>query len=150
MFIGGISVCDEKFPTILWSRLIRQCQDSLNLLRTSRVHPKVSAFHVLEGVHDFNKVPWAPPGTRATIFNPPEVRSSWGPRALDAWYVLPAWQHYRNWHFYVPSTGGFRTSGQAKFYPRHCEAPVEKPFDEARRLAADLVRSVQKLNGGEV
>ncbi|KAL7533212.1 hypothetical protein ACHAWF_004382, partial [Thalassiosira exigua] len=61
LFIGGISVCDEEFPTILWSRIVRQCQDACNLLRTSHVHPKVSAYHVLEGVHDFNKVPWVPP-----------------------------------------------------------------------------------------
>ncbi len=62
-FISGLSVYDNDFPTILWSCLIRQGQDSINLLCTSRVHPKVSAFHVLEGVHDFNRVPWAPPGT---------------------------------------------------------------------------------------
>ncbi|KAL7542158.1 hypothetical protein ACHAWF_007102 [Thalassiosira exigua] len=72
----------------------------------------VSAYHFLEGVRDFNKVPWVPPGTRATIFNPPKLRVSWGPRALDVWYVLPAWQHYRNWHFYVPSTGDIFTSGK--------------------------------------
>jgi hypothetical protein len=117
LFIGGISVCDEDFPTVLWSKLVRQCQDACNLLRTSRVHPKVSAYHVLEGVHDFNKVPWAPPGTRATIFNPPEIRTSWEPRALDAWYVSPAWQHYRNWLFYVPSTGGFARQDRLNFTP---------------------------------
>jgi len=32
LFIGGISVCDNDFPTILWSKLIRQCQDACNLL----------------------------------------------------------------------------------------------------------------------
>ena len=35
------------------------------MLQTSRVHPKISAYHCLEGIHDFNRVPWAPPGTRA-------------------------------------------------------------------------------------
>jgi hypothetical protein len=44
------------------------------MLRTSRAHPQLLAYHVLEGAHDFNRVPWAPPGTRATIFNPPETR----------------------------------------------------------------------------
>ncbi|KAL7552133.1 hypothetical protein ACHAWF_015343, partial [Thalassiosira exigua] len=96
LFIGGISVCDTDFPTILLSRLVQQCQDAGNLLRTSRIHPKVSAYHILKGVHDFNKVPWVPPGTRASIFNQPELRASWGSRALDAWYVSPAWQHYQD------------------------------------------------------
>ena len=59
------------------------------MLRTSRVHPKLSALRVLEGQRDFNKVPFGPPGTRATIFNPPETRGSFGPRAIDGWYVGP-------------------------------------------------------------
>ena len=74
-FVAGLSIGDKDFPTILWCKLIQQAQDSLNLLCTSRVHPKVSAFHVLEGVHDFNRNPWALPATRATIFNPPETRT---------------------------------------------------------------------------
>ena len=65
LFISGLSTCDDSFPTILWSRLVKQCQDSCNMLQTSRVHPKISAYHCLEGIHDFNRVPWAPPGTRA-------------------------------------------------------------------------------------
>ena len=64
------------------------------MLRTARTHPKISAYHALEGVHDFNRVPFAPPGGRWTIFNPPEKRGSWEPRALDAWYVGPAYNHY--------------------------------------------------------
>lgn len=60
------------------------------MLRTSRVHPKFSAYHCLEDTQDFNRVPWVPPGKRATIFNPLEMCASWGSRALDAWYVGPA------------------------------------------------------------
>jgi hypothetical protein len=85
--IAGLSTCDALFPSLLWDRTVPQAQDSLNMLRTSRAHPKLSAYHILEGAHDFNRVPWAPPGTRATIFNPPETRTSWGPRAIDAWYI---------------------------------------------------------------
>ena len=117
LFISGLGTVDEAFPLLLWSRLVQQCQDNLNMLRTSRHNPRLSAYCTLEGVHDFNRVPWAPPGTRATIFNPPEIRGLWEPRALDAWYVGPAPLHYRNWTFNVPSTGAFRTTGQVRFYP---------------------------------
>lgn len=136
---------DSEFPLNLWSRLIQQAQDTLNMLRMSQTHPKLSAYHVLEGVHDFNRVPFAPPGCRATIFNTPEVRSSFGPRVLDAWYVRPAYNHYRGWQFFVTSTGGFRTSGQATFYPQHCTMPVEQPWDEIRRCAQELTDTIQKL-----
>ena len=83
-FIAGMSIGDEKFPTILWSYLIRQAQDSLNILRTSRVHPKILAYKVLEVTSEFNRQPWALHATRETIFNHPEIRSSWGGRTLEA------------------------------------------------------------------
>ena len=37
----------------------------------------------------------APPPTRATILNPPNIRASWDQPSLDAWYAGPAWDHYR-------------------------------------------------------
>jgi hypothetical protein len=141
-FIAGLSTCDSAFPTALWSRLVKQGQGTLNMLRTSRIHPKISAFHCLEGVHNFNRVPFAPPGQRATIFNSLERRPSWGPRALDAWYANPAWHHYRCWEFYVPSTGGFRISGQANFYPQYSTMPQETDWDSTKRLAHVLTQSL--------
>ena len=69
--IVGLSTCDASFPLLLWNKIVPQAQDSLNMLQTSRVHPKLSAYSVFEGIHDFNIHMWAPPGTRATIFNPP-------------------------------------------------------------------------------
>ena len=40
---------------------------TLNLLRPVRYNPKLSAYAYLEGQHDYNKVPLAPPGTRVII-----------------------------------------------------------------------------------
>ena len=34
-FIAGLSIGDKDFATILWCKLIKQAQDSLNILRTS-------------------------------------------------------------------------------------------------------------------
>ena len=50
-FISGLCIRDPKFPTVFWSYLVRQVQYSLNMLRTSRVYPKLSAYHILEGIH---------------------------------------------------------------------------------------------------
>jgi len=115
--IAGLSTVDDKCPATLWDQFILQTQDSLNMLWTSRVHPQLSAYHVVERLHDFNRVPWCPIGTRATIFNPPETQTSFGPHTINAFYVAPAPKHYRCWKFYVPSTGGNRISNQATFSP---------------------------------
>jgi hypothetical protein len=119
------------------------------MLRTSRVHPKLSADHVLEGVHDFNKNPWAPPATRATILNPPNMQGLWDQRALNAWMIGPAWDHYRALTFYVQSTGGTRVSGNYQLYPEHCDVPKETVMDETLRVAKDLLSAIKKLQGQE-
>ena len=115
------------------------------MLRTSRIHPKLSAYHVLEGPHDFNRVPFAPAGTRATILNPSETRTRWGPRAMDAWYLSPVYDQYRAWLFHVPSTGGNRVLGQAVLYPTRCNTPKTTPMEHAAKIAATLVQAIHRL-----
>ena len=147
--IAGLSTCDASFSSLLWNKIVPQAQDYLNMLRTSRVHLNLSAYSVLEVMHDFNRYPWAPPGTRATIFNPPETRTYFGPRAIDAWFFGPAPQHYRCYNFFLPSTGGICTSRQATFYLQHCTVPKETPMDETIRIAESLVTEIQRLRSEE-
>jgi hypothetical protein len=103
-FISGLCSTDRDFPSQLWDKLLQQAQDSLNMLRTSRIDPTKSAYEILEGPHDFNRHPWAPPGCRAILHEPATTRTSWGPRGTDAWYIGPAMHHYRSYEFYVPET----------------------------------------------
>ena len=119
------------------------------MLRTSRVHPKLSAYSILKGIHDFNRHPCAPPGTQATISNPPETRTSFGPHAIDAWYIGPAPQHYRCYNFFLPLTGGIHTSGKATFYPQHCTVTKETPMDKTSHITASLVTAIQCLRSKE-
>ena len=58
-------------------------------------------------------------------------------------------QHYYCYNFFLPSTGGIRTSGQAAFYPQHCTVPKETPMDDTSRIAASLVTSIQRLRSEE-
>jgi hypothetical protein len=85
-FIAGLATVDKNFPLQLWDELIPQCQDTLNMLRTSRVNKHLSAYSVLEGPFNFDKTPLAPPGTKAIIYNNPITRTSWGPHGDDAFY----------------------------------------------------------------
>ena len=103
-FISGLCTTDINFPLQLWNHLSHQAEITCNLLRRSRLDPTISAYpHQLHG-HKYNwsAHPLAPPGTRALILNPPALRTSWGPRAIDAWYCRPALDHYRCNNFYVP------------------------------------------------
>jgi hypothetical protein len=101
----------------MWDELIPQAVITLNLLRTSRLNPKFSAYNQLFGIFDFNRMPLAPPGTRAMIFEDPDTRESWAPHGKLAWYLGPAMEHYRCYQLYVPETGGIHTSGRVEFFP---------------------------------
>ena len=39
----------------------------------------------------------------------------------------------------------YRISGQANFYPQHCQVPIEHPWDEIKRVAMDLTDAIMKL-----
>jgi hypothetical protein len=51
-FLAGISSVDPTFPLHLWERLSPQAEITLNLLRTSRLHPQLSAAAHFHGLLD--------------------------------------------------------------------------------------------------
>jgi hypothetical protein len=61
-FVAGISSVDPTFPLHLWDRLFPQAEIALNHLRTSRLHPQLSAAAHFHGLVDYNKTAFAPPG----------------------------------------------------------------------------------------
>jgi hypothetical protein len=42
-FVAGLASLDPTFPMHLWCRLIEQCTQTLNLMRPSRINPRLSA-----------------------------------------------------------------------------------------------------------
>jgi hypothetical protein len=53
-FVAGISSVDPSFPMYLWDRLLPQAEITLNLLRTSRLHPQLSAAAHYHGLVDYD------------------------------------------------------------------------------------------------
>ena len=54
--MAGFATCDKEFPVAEWDRLLVQAALTLNLLRTSRVNPKLSAYAYLFGNFDFKSL----------------------------------------------------------------------------------------------
>lgn len=115
-FISGLCTVNKLFPLQLWCEIIKQAEMTLNMLRATRINPKLSAYAMLEGPYNFNKTPMAPPGTRALVYTDPKMRRSWETHAKDGWYVGPAPDHYRCFCFWIPSTQGFRNAQTAIFF----------------------------------
>ena len=142
-FIAGLCSTDPSFPLNLWDRLLPQAIQTLNLLRTSRINPQLSAWAQVHGLFDFNRTPLAPPGTRVLIHEKPAVRSTWAPHAVDGWYLGPATRHYRCYRVWVTETSAERIVDTLSWFPTHVTMPAISPAEAATAAAIDLIHALQ-------
>jgi hypothetical protein len=52
-FISILAGVDDRFTLLLWCHLLKPTELTLNLLRQSRVAPKILAFAHVHGTHDY-------------------------------------------------------------------------------------------------
>ena len=67
---------DSDYPVHEWDRLLNQCKLILNLLRNFHINPKLSSLLILHGMHNFNKAPLPPPGTKVLVHTKHNQRKS--------------------------------------------------------------------------
>ena len=73
----------------LSDRILKQVQVTLNLLRASRINPRLSAHAQLHGDFDFNRTLLGPLGTRIISHNSPGKRKSWAPTVTTHGISVP-------------------------------------------------------------
>ena len=93
-FKAILASVDPEFPIEQWDRLLNQAELTLNLLRSARMNPKLSAHAFINGEFNFQATPLAPPGTRVVAHTKPSVRGTWALHGEDGWYIGPALHHY--------------------------------------------------------
>ncbi len=95
-FIAALCSVDKNFPIHLWDQLLPQAEITLNLLRGSRINPKLSAWAQVHGTFDFNRTLLGPPGCRVLAHEKPDKRKTWAPQWLACWpcpRILPMLQN---------------------------------------------------------
>jgi hypothetical protein len=122
-FIATLATTDSDFPLQLWDPLTPQVEDTLNLLRASRVDPTKSAYEVLNGPYDWNQYPLAPLECKAVVYQDGDTRGSWASHGVDAFYLSSTKDHYRCDNYYDPETRAYRISGSTELFPQHCQLP---------------------------
>ena len=105
-FIAGLCKAHKNFPLNKWDSLLPQAIITLNLLRTSRLNPKLSAHALLNGLYKFNATPMATPGYMIMVHRKPALCGTWAAHAVNAWYLGPTLHHYRCYHVYIVETRG--------------------------------------------
>jgi hypothetical protein len=100
-FVARLSSVDPTFPLHLWDILLPQAEITLNLLRTSRLHPQLSSAAHFHGLVDYNKTSFAPPGCNINAHEKPGKRRTWAPHRKHGYLLGPAMHHYRCQNVYI-------------------------------------------------
>jgi hypothetical protein len=116
---------------------------TLNLLRQSRLNPKLSEHAQLNGPFNYNTTPIAPLGTRVIIHEKPDHRRSWSPHGINTWYIGPAMEPYRAHRVYCSTTRHEHIIDTLEFFPQHCKVPGISSADAVTIAAADLTHALQ-------
>jgi hypothetical protein len=103
--------------TLTEDRLFPQAEITLNLLRTSRQHPQLSAAAHYRGLIDYNKTAFAPPGCKIIAHEKPANRRTWSPHGQHGYSFGPAMYHYRCQNVYISATASERIVDTLEFFP---------------------------------
>jgi hypothetical protein len=143
-FFAGLSSVDPTFPLHLWDRLLPQAEITLNLLRTSRLHPQLSAASHFHGLMDYNKTAFAPPGCKIIAHKKPGNRRTWAPHGQHGYSLGPAMHHYRCQNVYISSTASERIVDTLKLFPHNYQMPKLSSTDRLIMAAKDMTDALQK------
>ena len=141
-FITILAGVDSKFPKNEWDKLLPQAEITINLLRSSRINPNLSAYEQMEGTFDYNKTPLAPLGIKTLAYEMPNSRASWAEHGKEGWYVGPAMEHYQCYEVLIKATKGIRTPPSVKFFPEHSEMPHNSSADRILEAAKQLTHAL--------
>jgi hypothetical protein len=92
-FKAGLDTVNPDFPAHLWDRLFPQAEITLNLLRSSRLHPQLSSDAHYHGLIDYDKTAFGPPGCKIVAHEKPSQRRTWAPHGQPGWSLGPAMNH---------------------------------------------------------
>jgi hypothetical protein len=142
-FVSGISSVDPSFPMHLWDRLLSQAEITLNLLRTSRLHPQLSAAAHYHGLVNYNKTAFAPPVCKIIAHEKPGKRRTWDPHGQDGYSLGPAMHRYRCQNVYISTTASDRIVDTLEFFPHNYQMPQLSSTDRLLMAAKDMKDAFQ-------
>ncbi len=94
-FILILAGVDDKFPLSLWCHLLKPTKRILNLLRQSKIAPKISAYAHVHGPHNYMKKPFVPLGCAIQAHIEPEDRRTWDTQSDAGFSLGTSMEHHR-------------------------------------------------------
>jgi hypothetical protein len=138
-FISILANVDDKFPLLLWCHLLEPTELTLNLLRQSRVAPKILAFAHVHGTHNYMQKPFALIGCVIQTHVKPEDRLSRDKRLEPGFNLGTSMEHHQCFRVYVTRTRATRISNTVVIKHQYITSPTISPF-----CRPPILRTVQK------
>lgn len=129
---------DPNFPLSEWDCLIPQANITLNLLRTARTNPALSAHVHIHGQFNFNATPLVPLGTKVIAHLDPTTRRAWELNGEVGWCVGPALDHCHCMTYYFPCTQTTLTCETLTFIPHDIPFLKTTLRDHLTQAAEDI------------
>jgi hypothetical protein len=142
-FMARLFSVDPSFPMHLRDRLLPQAEITLNLLRTSRLHPHLSAAAHYHGLVDNNKTALVPPGCKIITHEKPGKRRTWAPHGHHGYSLGPVMHHYQCPNVYISTTASDRIVDTLKLFPHNYQIPQLSSTDRLLMAAKDMTDAFQ-------
>jgi hypothetical protein len=126
----------------LWDILLPHAEITLNLLRTSRLHPQLSAATHYHGLVDYNRTAFAPPGCKIITRKKPYKRQTGAPHGQHGYSLGPAMHHYRCQNVYISTTASDRIVDTLELFPHNYQMP-QLSTDRLMMAAKDMTDALQ-------
>ena len=115
---------------------------TLNMLRRSRINPKLSAYTQMFGIHDYNRAPLAPLGTKSFVHERSVQRRTFADHGKIGYTIGPSIDHYRHLNFYIPETRATRVTDTYVFLPTKFELPATAMADRTTMALEELTAAL--------
>ena len=145
-FIAVLATTDPNSPVSLWEDYVEQSELTLNCMRSSPVHPSLSAWEALCGKFDVLATPIAPLGMKVLVHDTPENRGTWQVHGKVGYYVGRALLHYRCHTVYMVDSRSTRISDCLAWFPVNVKMPGSSPIEELIAAVGDVRRILTKLS----
>ncbi len=142
-FILLLAGIDDKFPLSLWCHLLEPTKLTLNLLRQSKVAPKISAYAHVHGPHDYMKKTFAPLGCAIQAHGKSEDRRTWDTQSYVGFSLGTSMEHHRCFQVYITKTRATRISDTVFFNHQYITNPTISPESHMVAAAQRLIIALQ-------
>jgi hypothetical protein len=109
-FIAILAGVNNKFPLSLWCHLLEPTELTLNLLRQSKIVPKILAYPHVHGPHNYMKTSLAPLGCTIHAHVKPEDCRTWDTGSEAGFNLGTSMEHHQCFWVYITRTRATRIS----------------------------------------